>query len=71
MASYTIEEVESLLLHGQQLTDNALASIKCSLGLKNGDNLRNLSRHLRVRLTEAVRKGDIAERLLGMARIGQ
>ena len=66
----TIEEVESLLLQGQQLTDDELASLKHSLGLMKGDDLRSLSKRLGVRLTGAVRKGDIAERLLGMARIG-
>ena len=70
MASCTTEEVESLLLHGQQLTDDELASLKRSLGLMKGDDLRNLSRRLGVQLTGAVRKGDIVERLLGMARIG-
>ena len=35
-----------------------------------GDYLRNLSKHLGVQLTGAVRKGDTAEKLLGMAQIG-
>ena len=74
MASCTtriIVEVESLLLQGQQLMDDESSSLKHSLGLMmKGDDLRSLLKCLGVRLTGAVRKGDIAERLLGMARIG-
>lgn len=68
--TYTSEEVESLLLRGNQLTGDELASLKRSLGLMKGDDLRSLSKSLGVRLTGAGRKGDIIERLLGMAQIG-
>ena len=68
--SYSLEEVESLLLCGQQLTDDEIASLKCLLGLMKADHLRSSSKCLGVRLTGAVWKGDITERLLGMAWIG-
>ena len=50
--------------------DDELASLKRSLGLMKGDDLRNFSRCLGVWLTGVVQKGDIVERLLGMAWIG-
>ena len=52
------------------MTDDEIDSLKQSLGSMKVENLRNLSKHLGVRLTGAVRKSDITERLLGMARIG-
>ena len=71
MVSYSLEEVESLLLRRQQLTDDEIALLKCSLGLMKANHLRSFLKRLGVRLTGAVRKGDITERLLGMAQIGE
>ena len=42
------EEVESLLLCGQRLTDDEIASLKCSLALMKADYLRSLSKCLGV-----------------------
>ena len=40
MMSCSSEELESLLLRGKELTDDEIASLKCSLNLIKADYLR-------------------------------
>ena len=63
-------EMDSLLFRGQYLADDELELLKRLLGSMKVDHLKKLSKRLGVRLTGAVRKSDITERLFGMARIG-
>ena len=70
MASNDSSEVELLLFQAQHLADDEIDSLKRSLSSMKVENLRSLSKRLGVRLTGTVRKSDITERLLGMARIG-
>ena len=64
------ELIEPSLLHGKELSDDDIASLKDSLRSKRVEDLRKIVVNVSVRLTGAVRKNDIIERLIGMAKIG-
>ena len=64
------ELIEPSLLRGKELLDDDIASLKDSLRSKRVEDLRKIAVNVSVRLTGAVRKNDIIERLIGMAKIG-
>lgn len=58
------------LLRGKELSDSDIESLKASLCSKKVQDLRKIAVEVSVRLTGAVRKNDIVDRLIGMAKIG-
>ena len=50
------ELIEPSLLHGKELSDDDIASLKDSLSLKRVEDLRKIAVNISVRLTCAVRK---------------
>ena len=58
------------LLRGKELSDSDVESLKASLASKKVQDLRKIAVEVSVRLTGSVRKNDIVDRLIGMAKIG-
>ena len=58
------------LLRGKELSDSDVESLKASLDSKTVQTLRKIAVEVSVRLSGLVRKNDIVNRLIGMARIG-
>ena len=64
------ELIECNLLYGKELLESDIASLRDSLCSKRVEDLKKISVNVSVRLTGAVRKNEIIERLIGMAKIG-
>ena len=58
------------LLRGQELSDSDFETLTVSLRSKKVEELRKIATKVSVRLTGSVRKHDIVDRLVGMAKIG-
>ena len=58
------------LLRGKELSDSDVEALKASLASKTVQVLRKIAVEVSVRLSGSVRKNDIVDRLIGMARIG-
>lgn len=64
------EFIERNLLRGKELLESDIASLKDSLRSKRVEDLKKIAVNVSVRLTGAVRKNEIIERLIGMVKIG-
>ena len=64
------ERVKELLFRGEELSNSDIAALINRLSAMTLKNLKSLAKSLGIRLTGSSRKGDIIERLIGMARIG-
>ena len=58
------------LLRRKELSDSDVESLKASLASKKVQDLRKIAVKVSVRLTGSVRKNNIADRLIVMAKIG-
>ena len=58
------------LPHEKELSDSDVESLKASLASKKVQDLRKVAVEVSVRLTGSVRKKDIVDRLIGMAKTG-
>ena len=56
-------------LRGKELSDSDVESLKASLASKKVQGLQKIAVEVSVRLTGSVHKNDIADRLIGMAKI--
>ena len=65
----TVDCVDSLLC-GKELSDSDVESLKASLASKKVQDLQKIAVEVSVRLTGSVRKNDIVDWLIGMAKIG-
>ena len=63
------ERVKELLYSGEELSNEDIAALISQLSAMTLKNLKSLAKSLGIRLTGSSRKGDIIERLIGMARI--
>ena len=57
------------LLFGKKLSDSEVESLKASLASKKVQDLQKIAVEVSVRLTGSVRKNDIVDRLISMAKI--
>ena len=64
------ERVKELLYCGEELSNEDIAALISQLSAMTLKNLKSLAKSLGIRFTGSSRKGDIIERLIGMARIG-
>ena len=64
------DDCVDVLLHGKELSDSDVESLRASLCLKKVKDVRKIANEVSVRLTGSVRKNDIVDRLIGMAKIG-
>ena len=64
------ELIECNLLHGKELLERDIASLRDSLHLKRVEDLKKIAVNVSVQLTGAVRKNEIVKRLIGMAKKG-
>ena len=58
------------LLRGKELSDSEVESLKAYLASKKVQDLWKIAVEVSVQLTGSVRKNDIVDRLIGMAKIG-
>ena len=65
-----VDDCVEYLLRGQELSDSDFATLTVSLHSKKVEELRKIGTKVSVRLTGSVRKHDIVDRLVGMAKIG-
>ena len=65
-----LDSLKSFLLRAQELCEGDVAKLRDCLHKRTIKELRILAKSVSVRLTGSSRKGDIADRLIAMAKIG-
>ena len=65
-----VETLKSVLLHGQELSDNEIVELRDCMLKKTLKEMRVLSKSISVKLTGSSRKVDIVDHLISMAKIG-
>ena len=65
-----VETLKSVLLRGQELSDNEIVELRDCMLKKTLKEMRVLSKSISVKLTGSSRKVDIVDRLISMAKIG-
>ena len=63
-------EAKELILRGKELLDEDVEFLNSLLHKLKVQELKNLAKEFRIRLTGSTRKDDIIDRIVGMARIG-
>ena len=63
-------EAKELLFRGQELVDEEVELLATLLQKLKVQELKTLAKEVHVRLTGSIRKDDIIDRIMGMARIG-